>query len=63
MSYDVVEHTADVRVVVEAATVEELFADALRGVMNVMSGGMEDRQSCLSGQARLPVLHRPRVCT
>lgn len=40
MSFDVLEHTADVRVVVEAATVEELFADALRGVMSVMSGAV-----------------------
>ena len=38
MSFDVVEHTADVRVVVEAETVEALFADALRGVMSVMAG-------------------------
>jgi len=36
--YEILQHTADVRLRVTASTLEELFADALRGLMAVMHG-------------------------
>ncbi|HKS23031.1 MAG TPA: archease [Thermoanaerobaculia bacterium] len=36
--YEILQHTADVRLHVTASTLEELFADALRGLMEVMGG-------------------------
>lgn len=36
MSWEIVEHTADVRIHVAAATVEDLFADSVRALMEVM---------------------------
>jgi len=36
MSYRILEHTADVRLLVEARTLEELFREALRGMMEVL---------------------------
>jgi SHS2 domain-containing protein len=36
--YEILQHTADVRLRVTASTLEELFADALRGLMDVMHG-------------------------
>ena len=36
MAYRILEHTADVRMVVEARTLEELFREALRGMMEVL---------------------------
>ena len=46
MAYRILEHTADVRLLVEGRTLEELFRDALRGMMEVlkaekMEGGPE----------------------
>lgn len=38
--YEILQHTADVRLRVTASTLEELFADALRGLMAVMHGAM-----------------------
>lgn len=37
--FEVIQHTADIRIRVEAATLEELFEDALRGLMEFMAGG------------------------
>jgi protein archease len=37
--YEILQHTADVRLHVTAATLEELFVDALRGLMEVMGTG------------------------
>ena len=34
--YEILQHTADVRLRVTASSLEELFADALRGLMEVM---------------------------
>jgi SHS2 domain-containing protein len=34
--YEILHHTADIRLRVTASTLEELFADALRGLMSVM---------------------------
>jgi SHS2 domain-containing protein len=34
--YEILQHTADVRLRVTASTLEELFAEALRGLMEVM---------------------------
>jgi SHS2 domain-containing protein len=39
--YEILQHTADVRLRVTASTLEELFVDALRGLMAVMHGAME----------------------
>ncbi len=36
--YEILQHTADVRLRVTASTLEELFADALGGLMDVMGG-------------------------
>ncbi|HVN09327.1 MAG TPA: archease [Patescibacteria group bacterium] len=36
MAYRILEHTADVRMVVEARTLEELFREALGGMMEVL---------------------------
>lgn len=36
--YEILQHTADVRLRVTASTLEELFADALRALMEVMHG-------------------------
>ncbi len=36
MPYTVLEHTADVRLLVEGRTLAELFAEALRGMMELM---------------------------
>jgi len=36
--FEILQHTADVRLHVTASTLPELFADALRGLMAVMSG-------------------------
>ncbi|HEV2722821.1 MAG TPA: archease [Thermoanaerobaculia bacterium] len=36
--YEILHHTADVRLRVTASTLEDLFADALRGLMDVMHG-------------------------
>jgi len=36
--YEILQHTADVRLRVTASSIEELFADALRGLMAVMHG-------------------------
>jgi len=36
--FEILQHTADVRLHVTASTLTELFADALRGLMAVMSG-------------------------
>jgi SHS2 domain-containing protein len=36
--YEILQHTADVRLRVTASSLEELFADALRGLMEVMHG-------------------------
>ena len=36
--YEILHHTADVRIRVAASTLDELFADALRGLMAVMHG-------------------------
>jgi len=36
MPYTILEHTADVRLLVEGGTLAELFAEALRGMMEVM---------------------------
>jgi SHS2 domain-containing protein len=35
MAYKILEHTADVRLLVEGRTLEELFREALRGMMEV----------------------------
>ena len=37
--YEVLHHTADIRLRVTGSTLEELFADALRGLMAVMATG------------------------
>jgi SHS2 domain-containing protein len=34
--YEILQHTADVRLRVSAATIEDLFAEALRGLMDVI---------------------------
>lgn len=36
MAYKILEHTADVRLLVEGRTLEELFLEALRGMMEVL---------------------------
>jgi len=36
--YEILQHTADVRLRVTASSLQELFADALRGLMAVMHG-------------------------
>jgi SHS2 domain-containing protein len=36
--YEILQHTADIRIHVTASSLEELFADALRGLMSVMHG-------------------------
>lgn len=36
--FEILQHTADVRLRVTASTLEELFADALRGLMSVLHG-------------------------
>ena len=38
--YEILQHTADVRLRVTASTLEELFSDALRGLMAVMGGNV-----------------------
>ena len=38
MSFEELEHTADIRIRVKAATIEELFSDAARALMTVMYG-------------------------
>ncbi len=47
--YEILQHTADVRLRVTASSLEELFADALGGLMAVMHGasvdGDEERES------------------
>ncbi|HEY6138720.1 MAG TPA: archease [Thermoanaerobaculia bacterium] len=45
--HEILQHTADVRLHVTASTLEELFADALRGLMEVMhgtTGGAEETE-------------------
>jgi len=39
--HEILQHTADVRLHVTGSTLEELFVDALRGLMEVMHGAME----------------------
>jgi SHS2 domain-containing protein len=39
VSWEIVEHTADVRMHVQAATLETLFADSVRALMEVMRAG------------------------
>ncbi len=41
MSYEIAKHTADLRMKVEGKTPEELFAEALRGMMGVLKEGSE----------------------
>jgi len=41
--YEILQHTADVRLRVTASSLEELFADALRGLMAVMHGDAVSR--------------------
>lgn len=36
MAYTVLEHTADVRLLVEGRTLSELFSEALRGMMDIL---------------------------
>ena len=38
MSFEELEHTADIRIRVKALTIEELFSDAARALMTVMYG-------------------------
>jgi SHS2 domain-containing protein len=38
MSFEELEHTADIRIRVEASTIEELFSDAARALMTVIYG-------------------------
>jgi SHS2 domain-containing protein len=38
MSFEELEHTADIRIRVKASTIEELFSDAARALMTVMYG-------------------------
>ncbi len=40
--YELIHHTADVRVLVTASSVEELFADAVRGMYAVMRGAINE---------------------
>jgi SHS2 domain-containing protein len=43
--YEIVQHTADVRMQVSAASQEELFAEAVRGLMNLVEPeGIQKRQ-------------------
>lgn len=43
MTFRELEHTADVRIRVEAGSLEELFSEAARALMTIMYGGAEDR--------------------
>ena len=47
MGYTILEHTADVRLLVEGRTLEELFSEALRGMMDLMKpeGGPETEEA------------------
>ena len=38
--YELIQHTADIRIRVVARSVEELFRDSLRGLMHYISGGL-----------------------
>lgn len=41
MPYTILSHTADARMEVKGKTLEELFRDALRGMMSIVGGGGE----------------------
>ena len=40
--YELIQHTADIRIRVVASSVEELFRDALRGLMHYIAGELPD---------------------
>lgn len=42
MPYKILEHTADVRLAVEAESLEQLFADALDGTMKILQGQVKE---------------------
>lgn len=55
MSYRTVSHTADVRIVVTATTMPELFSEALRGLMNILK-----EKPVIARQAQgAPEAHQP----
>jgi SHS2 domain-containing protein len=62
MAYTVLEHTADVRLLVEGRTLAELFAEALRGMMEVLKAekrkGVAEtlRRIRLEAPSRTPLL-------
>jgi SHS2 domain-containing protein len=62
MAYTVLEHTADVRLLVEGSTLAELFGEALRGMMEILKaerkeGGAETvRRIQLQALSRTPLL-------
>ena len=46
MSFEELEHTADVRILVKASTLEELFSEAARALMTVMYGTISPGDIC-----------------
>lgn len=55
--YEIVQHTADIRLLISAATVEALFEDALLGLMDVI-GGETARGSERREEVRLETVDR-----
>ena len=62
MAYTVLEHTADVRLLVEGRSLAELFSEALRGMMEILkaeqtgSGGESVRRIQLESPSRTALL-------
>jgi SHS2 domain-containing protein len=46
MSFEELDHTADIRIRVKAPTIEELFSDAARALMTVMYGRISPGRIC-----------------
>lgn len=44
MSYKILEHTADVRMLVQADSLEKLFSDAVYGMMEILKPRVEDKK-------------------
>jgi SHS2 domain-containing protein len=53
MTYTILEHTADVRLLVEGRTLAELFAEAMRGMMEVAKP--EERKDAAENSRRIRV--------
>ena len=53
MAYRILEHTADVRMLAEGRTLEELFREALRGMMEVLKA--EKKEGGVESQRRIEI--------